>query len=289
MAFLVDSPPVVPPVGRCIYCDATARTGRLTKEHVIPKLLAGNLTLRKASCDACAAITRAFEGYVGRRVFQDVRLQHGFPMTERPSLLPMLDRFAPSPREAKARLVPTADHPGVVYMLNPEPAGMLTGKDPQKEFNGVQFFSFITPDHEQRVMRLKQQGLPTLLYREMEIDYLFRFIAKIALGIGVMVCGVDGFNATVIRRVIKKEIPNWHHFVGGTTEEMDEFPPPTGKNVLHRFVAYSRLINGVLHLIVQIQLLTYLNTPIYTVVVGPLNEIGISGLNQGDTAILAKG
>ena len=59
-------------VGRCIYCDGT---DGLTREHVIPRGLMGNispdaqheaLVLGKASCATCTPITRDLEGRVPR-------------------------------------------------------------------------------------------------------------------------------------------------------------------------------------------------------------------------------
>lgn len=46
-------------VGRCIYCGSTASP--LTKEHVIPRCLQGNVTLPGASCRKCAQMTSEFE------------------------------------------------------------------------------------------------------------------------------------------------------------------------------------------------------------------------------------
>jgi len=46
-------------VGRCIYCGSTVTP--LTKEHVIPRCLQGNVTLPGASCRKCAQMTSEFE------------------------------------------------------------------------------------------------------------------------------------------------------------------------------------------------------------------------------------
>ena len=64
-------------IGRCIYCG-TADDG-LSREHVIPFSLGGNVILGKASCNKCSAITRDFEQTVTRTQFGNVRMQLGFP------------------------------------------------------------------------------------------------------------------------------------------------------------------------------------------------------------------
>lgn len=46
-------------IGKCIYCGV--RDVPLTKEHVIPLSLKGNMTLTNASCEKCRAITSKYE------------------------------------------------------------------------------------------------------------------------------------------------------------------------------------------------------------------------------------
>src|SRR5436853_1120388 len=60
-----------PPVGRCIYCGSTAG---LTREHVIPYGLNGELVLPSASCTKCAAVTSKCELQVLRKLLQTVRM-----------------------------------------------------------------------------------------------------------------------------------------------------------------------------------------------------------------------
>jgi hypothetical protein len=49
-------------IGCCIYCGS--KGPGLTKEHVIPAGLNGNVTLLKASCLGCADITKRFENHM---------------------------------------------------------------------------------------------------------------------------------------------------------------------------------------------------------------------------------
>ena len=63
---------------------------------------------------------------------------------------------------------------------------------------------------------------------------------------------------------------------------MDEFPEPQASlqlgqvpTVLHRVVGYMRIIQGVAYLAFLLQLFAYLDTPIYTVVVGELTAAGL--------------
>lgn len=63
------------PAGICIYCgDMLAR---LTKEHIVPFALNGDLILRHSSCDACRDITGKFEGVVLRQLLGYSRARWG--------------------------------------------------------------------------------------------------------------------------------------------------------------------------------------------------------------------
>lgn len=55
-----------PAVGHCIYCNAV---GELTKEHIVPFGLNGNMTLPEASCGACQKITSDIERFILREQF----------------------------------------------------------------------------------------------------------------------------------------------------------------------------------------------------------------------------
>lgn len=61
-----------PAVGRCVYCGTPS--GPLTKEHVLPFGLNGNLVLPDASCEACAKITSEVERRVLRGFLERGRL-----------------------------------------------------------------------------------------------------------------------------------------------------------------------------------------------------------------------
>jgi hypothetical protein len=64
-----------PPVGECIYCGSR---DDLTDEHIVPFALGGRLVLSKASCNACARITGAFEGCVLRGFMYRARVAGKF-------------------------------------------------------------------------------------------------------------------------------------------------------------------------------------------------------------------
>ena len=68
---------VYPGFGRCIYCGSDGGTEGLRDEHIMPFCLGGNAIIEKASCKACEAITSYLDGYMGRRVFYELRVHSG--------------------------------------------------------------------------------------------------------------------------------------------------------------------------------------------------------------------
>lgn len=267
------------PVNACIYCGATGRDIKLTDEHVVPLSLGGTYILPKASCRKCAEPIKKLEGYAGRQIFQDVRIEHGFPTRrpqERPTHLPLRASFSPSPDLAPIRLIPTKEYPGMLLLPIHEPAGIFLGRSPEMGGRAQMFVRQITG--RDRIDRLSKQGIEPLIYREIKPDLLLRLIAKVALGFAVEGYGLDSFDATV-RDIILRRDTNPYYWAGGITLDMDEFPPPSGNSVLHRFVGYTREIAGVQYLVIQLQLFAYLGAPIYAVVVGKLTETGLKKFN----------
>jgi hypothetical protein len=272
------------PINICIYCGAGISETKLTDEHVIPLSLGGTYILEKASCLRCAEATKNLEGYAGRHIFHDVRVEFGLPTRrpkQRPTHLPLRQGFAPSPEQAPIRLVPTKDYPGLLILVNHEPPGVLQGRHIDQGSRGQIFVRQITG--RDRVEQLTAQGIDAKIYREFQPDLLMRLIAKIALGFSVGGYSLECFRPLPrLQQIILQRDVNPYHLAGGTTKEMDEFPEPQASlklgqvpTVLHRMVGYMRVIQGVAYLAFQLQLFAYLDTPIYTVVVGELTAAGL--------------
>jgi len=265
-------------VNSCIYCGAAGSTTRLTDEHIVPLSLGGTYVLPKASCDECARPIGKLEGYVARHVFQDVRIEFGLPTRrpkERPTQLPLRESFSPSPQLAPIRLVPTKDYPGMLLLTVHEPAGILMGRSPETGAKGYPFVRFV--GGQERVEQLKAKGIASKLYREFQPDLFLRVATKMALGFAVAGYGLESFEPTV-GDVILRRGSNPYYWIGGVTKEIDEFPPPISKRILHRIVGYRRDIAGMPYLVIQLQLFAFLGTPMYAAVVGKLTQAGLSKL-----------
>jgi hypothetical protein len=272
----------LPPANICIYCGKTEPKVKLTDEHIIPYSLGGHLVLPKASCKDCADITKALEGYVGRNVFQDVRIEHNFPTRnpkERPTELPVYTSVN-DPQKAQAILIPTKDYPGTVMLLHPEPPGILLDRAPNTPFAIKPWITTIAPP--ERTQRLTAERGRTLHLKKLEFDKFGRLIMKVALGFAVSIYGLDCFDAKDARRIILKQEPDVHRWVGGTTKEMREVVRQPGH--IHLATVYPQEIRGVPYLMAQISLFSYLCTPVFTAVLGKLTQAGIERALESNLA-----
>lgn len=74
------------PVGRCVYCGNSESP--LSREHILPFGLNGNLVLPEASCEACAKITSELERRVMRGFLERGRLALGMASRHKKRNLP---------------------------------------------------------------------------------------------------------------------------------------------------------------------------------------------------------
>jgi hypothetical protein len=202
-----------PPVGQCIYCGRTDR--RLFKEHIIPFALGGEWALRKASCGACADITKRFE--------QICTGEHGgmfFPMRAR---LKIQSRRGSTKRGQIATVVANRDGSNaqvINFASDDFPAAALGIKLPVAGIAlGIEPTNVISADIIAKV--LKPKGAANLpldklirLFAFHQMPFL-QMIAKIGFVFAVAERGTtEGFHP-MLRDVILGKTENSPYLVGG--------------------------------------------------------------------------
>lgn len=256
-----------PPVGWCIYCGST--TPPLTKEHIIPESLGGNLTLRDSSCEVCRDITRRNEQKIAREVFQGIRAQLRMKIKEPPTHVLM--RTGSEPDAASFR-VETKDHPNFLFITVPEPPGILSNRDPNAPVAMKPFF--LSFEDKAAELRRQSLGAPTKLYRDFDPLVMGRFLAKVGLGIALHHHGPTSIETDDIREIIVGPRPPYH-LVGGTELENIDLIEPYAP-ISHRGTAYSIDLNGEFYAAVQFQLFCQLGLPVFTIVVGKFTQAGLN-------------
>jgi hypothetical protein len=133
-----------PPVGHCIYCGTTE--GELTREHIIPLSLNGNLKLPRASCGTCAEKTKKFEQLCTAEehgMFFSIRallgMKSGRGSTKRGTI-----RTVVVGREGtrSRKTFQIDDLPVAIYQWKLPPAGILIGRDPATEITTRKLISY---------------------------------------------------------------------------------------------------------------------------------------------------
>jgi hypothetical protein len=220
------------PVGRCIYCGSDGQPQGLTREHIFPFSFGGTSVLPKASCRACAAITRDFEQSCARAMFGKLRILFNLPTQhkrQRPAELP-LDIEVDGQRETL--MIPIADYPAVpvVFPVFPHPPGMICGASPNAVFwnAGTKQIMPNLPDNQDRLVRLRARvGKPFAFFLGFQtpIGPFVRMLAKIAHSNAVAEFGIDGFTHLLPPLILGKTeyLP---HFVGGI--DISDFALPVG-------------------------------------------------------------
>jgi len=235
----------------CIYC---LKIHNLTKEHIIPQRLGGNIWLPKASCSDCAKLIRAeFEEEVITRVMQGARLHVGVKRKRRPRPQDFVQvRGQRSAGDIDIRL-PLSQAP--ICLAMPEfhrppimPGGMVG-------INGM----FVNP------LRSRWGHPEWTSYSSpvVTIPKFMRFIAKMAHGYAFHAAG-KSFKPLLTDYILSKDVgQSWHPCIG--TDQTDNRPQA---DYLHHISADWEPINDKQHLVVRICLFACLGAPTYIAVTG---------------------
>lgn len=244
-------------VGQCIYCFTRERP--LSREHVIPLGLNGELLLLEASCAPCARITSRFErdalrsALIGPRA--GLRMRTRRPR-ERPARLPLLVERGGRRQQI---LIPAAEYPA--FLAAPVFA-------PPAHLSGVPYTSGIVV---RGAGRTQVSGLPLpTLQRRYKCEYLgvqiayrpvefARLVAKIAYGYAVLVMGLSAITNAYILPAIRGDSPDIGRWVGSLEDK--PLGPNTGLHALSLKVS-----GGEIHVFVR--LFAQFNVREYVVVVG---------------------
>jgi hypothetical protein len=246
-------------INRCIYCNAVGPD--LSREHIIPAGLNGDLTLAAASCRTCSDITSAVELDVLRTAVGPLRdalkLRSRRP-EKRKTHLPMYVRRG----ETRVQIqVPIDEHPTMLALPTLAPPGCIAGRPDSESIEIVQM----------RVTQLT--GLPfNELHKKYGVDAdeigttiahhphnFARLLAKIAYGFAVLRLGLANISERYLPAAILGQDKRVARWVGCDLNQ----PSQRGAG-LHQI--NLRIDNGEIHAFVR--LFAEFGAPEYHVVVG---------------------
>jgi hypothetical protein len=249
-------------IGHCIYCMRDDVS--LSREHIIPYGLNGELTLLRASCKECQDVTSAIETDVLRNMFGTARIALDMRSRNaalRPTNLPLTVTRG---HQKETIQIPAERFPAImVFPIFPPPAHL----------SGDPYTSGINPKELvlRRVAR-RPIGNP---FQENKFEYIdlariefdpvkfARMIAKIAYGFVVLNLGVGRIKNNFIMPALFGRTNDIGKWVGTGTNPFGS--PTSGLHV----ITIAEAKNGEVHVFVR--LFAQFNAPEYLVIVGSLN------------------
>ncbi len=190
MAFALNDGRVktYPSIGHCIYCGSDRK---LSREHIIPFGLGGNLVFTDASCDQCARVTSDFERYCLRNMFLAARTHMNLPTRkrkERPKTLRL--SYFKNEGDHEWLDIPVSDHPYAVVLPVIQPPTLFSGA-PHRDGLVIEGTSVRAgPNFYQK---LQSFGPNKAFTQEFSPDLFGRLLAKIAHGYAVGEVGSYNF------------------------------------------------------------------------------------------------
>lgn len=249
----------------CIYCGST--TSKLSREHIIPKGLNGNLVLPKSSCESCATITSRLEAVVLRGALWATRIYRQIKSRKHHSTAP---KTFPIELEINGQWVtknlPVDECPILLHYPMFPPPRVLSS--PGTEGSGIKLDGVQTVLMNQSAGdTLSRLGATSVRTTNSQQPLEFaRMIAKIAYSAAAA-------NGDLAKLRSPSPIPDV--ILGKNTDIgywVGMFPTSGSKptSALHKLVIYGDL-NARL-LIVEVQLFSDSPSPCYMVVLGELAE-----------------
>lgn len=178
-------PTRIPSKKRCIYCGKT--DVRLTDEHFLPLSLGGKHIIEKASCHACANITKKFEQHVARDMWGDARNSYNAPSRRRNTRLTHIILHDPDHPSRTVR-VPYSEYPAPMIFYKMHRAGLLMGLPDYADISNAWQLVAVVDDIKAKGFEQKFGVKLTAKFRHMPESF-GRLLAKI--GYGQILCTFD--------------------------------------------------------------------------------------------------
>lgn len=254
-------------IGRCIYCGATSG---LSREHVLPYGLGGDLVLSTASCQSCARETGRVELRLLRGHWWPYRLCLGLPSRRAGERIPDLSVKVKRPdgTEYPAHIPMERQTVAMAFVFDPPSIlkGAVRTEPPSGRANVRTLGPFPTHVMVDGVEKLVPPEEKIEIPVNLDAQDMCRFLAKVAHGYAISRRGLSACREYFLPEIVLGKTDGAQTYVGGASSQViGERLPGAG---LH---ALMDSVNGEF-LTVYIQLFRARggNEPIYEVVVGRL-------------------
>lgn len=256
-----------PPVGRCIYCGATAfapdSDRRLAPEHIIPYALGGDVELPEASCRACERVTGNIESIALNSHLLSVRRTLGLhSRTKKSKRKPQKLTIMRGGRSTKIE-VTDEQSPAVLFLPVLNEAPILRELPYRGHPNDLllDYYQYYFDANARTIMH--DLDVEALLSPPLDMLIWLRLVAKVAHAWTVAELGIDGF-VPLLADILRNPDRNAHaiqNYVGGSP-----FMPRDRRG--HAVNISRHTVNGTTFVIADVTLFAALDAPTYRVAVG---------------------
>jgi hypothetical protein len=244
-------------VGQCIYCRGTHD---LHREHIIPYSLNGVFVLPKASCSACADVTKRFEAVCAKKMFGPLRVRYGFRRRKKKEKPTSFDIEVQTSSDGQPEFitVPALDHPDVLFFLKFKHTANILYGAPDIDTSVVEGW----------IRNGQFAGKPGWVVAKFDAFAFARMLAKIGHSLAVAELGLGSFRPLTLDFIFGRA-NNLSRVVGGSE---DEEPSADSLHWLrlrdHFHVEKGGLVQR--FVVAQIRLFACWGTPTYHVAVGEM-------------------
>ena len=251
------------PAERCIYCGTV--NDSLTREHIIPYALGGDLVLPKSSCETCQKITSKNEFIIARQFYGLHRAYEGI-RSRRNKNAGKLNEYIEiegvdiNGREVSENIL-VRDLPSVQIVVKYTQPRLLSGKESQFTLEA----KFLKQgENKLRDLRVKLGWSKISINSPTANPYSFaKLLAKIAHAYCCAELGHDGFEPLLLEHILDKTSEKLiTYYVGGYEPELSQTPEPL-------ILSYIDL-GGIKYIKVDISLHFFKESPRYQVICGRL-------------------
>lgn len=248
-------------VGRCIYCGATAG---LTREHIVPFAISGDLILPDASCKDCSRVTSSLETSLLKDSFGLIRNKYGY-RTQNSKKRHNKSEFEFCIIDSngnKTAVNNSGDFIPLVSWALPfirEPGLML--RESLENVTKDDETMVVISEHDINAMKRiagNDHGFE-FLSGTVNLDKFYRAVAKIAHSFAVATLGIERCN-WLLTEIIINGCPDIRNFVGG----IKNIEPI--ENLSYFITLGTCNINEKRLLLAKLRFFCYLATPTYIAV-----------------------
>ena len=198
------------PIGQCIYCGGREH---LSREHIIPYGLHGNLVIQEACCAHCRDVTSALEGRILRGALLPMRTKRKFPTRHKDRRPEKFTISIQRGEETELIEVSPDDHPAIFGIPIFRPPAFRNDPNYQEGtiIIGEETLRFGDKPHE-IMRRFDAEGFEVRTsYKPSEFA---RLIGKIGYSFVVACMGIDAIKESLVLSAVLGTTPDIGRWVG---------------------------------------------------------------------------